>query len=504
MALPLSMALCALPWVLSGAHAGTLATAFNDDAGGWTGGAVSAGVLAARDGEVVLAPGAMASFHLATRVRLVEGTQLWFAAGAGASDGSSEATLTATYTDGGGLTLGASTAPLPLGEQVWEADATSTFGGRSPALVRLGASWILYREEAGAVHAARSSDGTTWTELGAVVTGSAADAVVDGGGVALYYACPDVDGVCHATSADGVTFSLGAVLFTTAAAPEVTVTARDAGGWRMWIDDGTGVVSATSADGRSWSAASVVSGPTRLAGIDAVSFTGGLAAVWVGADGVYGTDAAVDADLVATTGDRGPLVTPGFAAWGEEAAAAPALALLGPTWHLWVETVDSRVGHLVGVPTPGVWVGLVVEWDGAMLTATWGTGATLSTPLGSVDAVRLGALGLLEMDEAQLSYTLAAAGDTGDTGDTGGDTGDTDTDTADTALPDTATDTDTDTALPDTDTALPDTDTAPEVRLGAADLSGEPGGCGCSPVSEGGGTSALLALMGLLAVRRRT
>ncbi|MES2640755.1 MAG: hypothetical protein V4850_14765 [Myxococcota bacterium] len=494
MALPLSIALWAVPWILPGAHAGTLATAFTDDDGGWTGGSVSAGVLAARDGEVVLAPGAMESFHLAARVRLAEGTQLSFAAG----DASAEATLAATYTDGGGLTLGASSAPLPLGEQAWEADAASTFDGRSPAIVRLGAGWVLYREQAGAVHAARSSDGTTWTELGAVVTGSAPDAVVDGGGVVLYYACPDLDGVCLATSADGVTFSLGAVLFTTAAAPEVTVTAREAGGWQMWIDDGTGVVSATSTDGRSWSAATVVAGPTRLAGIDAVSFGGGLAAVWVGADGVYGTDAAADADLVATSGDRGPLVTPGFAAWGEEAAAAPALALLGPTWHLWVETVDSRVGHLVGVPTPGAWVGLVVDWDGATLTATWGTGATLSTPLGSVDTLRLGAFGLLEMDEAQLSYTLQASDDTGDTGDTA-DT-DTDTDTAtDTADTDTA---NTDTANTETDTAP--TDTAPEVRLGAADLSGEPGGCGCSPVSEGGGTPALLALMSLLAVRRRT
>lgn len=494
MAISLTLAL-----TLSGAHAGTLATTFGDDAGGWTGGSVAAGVLTTRDSEVALAPGPMRSFHLATRVRLVEGTRMWFAAG--------DATLVAAYTEGGGLTLGASAAPLPLGEQAWTADAATTLDGRAPDVLRWGAEWLLYREEGGAVVAARSSDGVTWTELGAVVSGGAPEAVAEADGVALYYACADRNAVCRATSTDGVTFGAGTSVLTTAATPEVTVSALDTGGWRMWIDDGAGVTSALSVDGRTWRAEGAVAGPARLQELDAVAFSGGLAAAWVGADGVYGTDAVADTSLSASTGDRGPLVAAGFAAWGAEPTVAPALALLGPTWHLWVETTDARVGHLVGVPAPGAWVGLVVDWDGATLTATWGTGATLATPLDTVDAVRIGALGALEMDEAQLSYTLDAA-DTGDTGaDTASDTGHDTAGTADTAATDTAeTGADTDTAAPTdtapTDTALPDT--APRTLWGAAALSGEPGGCGCTFVSEGPRSLAFLALVGLLAVRRRT
>ncbi|MDP2309161.1 MAG: hypothetical protein Q8P18_24270 [Pseudomonadota bacterium] len=490
MAILLSLALCA-----SGAHAGTLATAFSDDdAGSWTGGTVSSGVLTIRDGEVVLAPGTMRSFHLATRVRLAEGTQLWFGAG--------DATLAASYAAGGGLTLGAASAPLPLGEQAWSADAATSFDGRSPDLLRFGAEWLLYREDAGFVHAARSSDGITWTDLGPVVAGSAPDAVQEADGVVLYVACPDVDAVCRAESADGAAFDTPVPVLYTSAPPSVTVTALDAGGWRMWIDDGSGVMSATSADGSTWGAPSVVATPSRLHDLDVVSFPGGLAAAWVGSDGVYGTDALADADLATTTGDRGPLVAAGFASWGEQIATAPTLDLLGPTWHLWVETEAGRLGHLVGVPAAGGWVGLVVDWDGDTLTATWGTGATLSTSLAAVDAMRIGAVGLLEMDEAQLAYEL----DGSDTGEEAGDTGAPTVDSADTGAVDTVSP---DTGLLDTAVilAVVDTaavDTAPQGYWGAADLSGEPGGWGCTPVSAEPPAYALLALVGLFLVRRRT
>lgn len=475
------------------AHAGSLATAFTDDAGGWSGGTVQAGVLTARDGAVTLAPGTMRSFHLATRVRLAEGTRLWFAAG--------DQTLAATYGTGGGLTLGAAVAPLPLAEHVWTADATAPLTGGAPDVLRVGGRWLLYREVGAEIHAASSTDGTTWTDLGAVLDGGAPDAGLDGADIVLTYACPAAAAVCRAVSSDGLTFvEDGEVL--TGAPTSVTVAPLESG-WRLWLDDGGAVGSADSLDGRAWGASTAIADATRLGELDVVAYEGGLAAAWTGAYGIHGTDAGPEADLADAAGDRGPLLAPGFAGWCPDAPATPALALDGTTWHLWVAATGagaSGIGHARGTPTPGAWVGLVVDWDGATLTTTWGAGARLSTPLAAADTLTLGADGLLEVDEALLTYALE--GDDTGTTDTGGDTGPSDTgdtganDTGDTGANDTG----------DTDTAAADTgDTAPDSPLrNAAELSGESGGCGCAGTGEGapGALPGLAMLAGLLVLRR--
>jgi hypothetical protein len=464
------------------ALADTTASTFDEDDGGWAGGTVESGVLTVTDGAVTLSPGRLANFRLAARVRLVDGARLSFSAG--------DATLAATYGEGGILSLGTPTgavtaAALPPFEQSWQADDATTFSGASPELVSFGGGWLLYRELDGVIYAATSPDGDAWTDAGAVLTGTDPAAVDEGGTLAVYYGCAGA--ICRATSFDGLTFvSAGTVL---AASGPVTVAESAAGGWRAWYaptpTDGTWT--ATSADGRTWTTVGLVADTSRLVDADVAVTSAATASAWSGPDGIYSTFDAPDADLSDGTADRGPLFAAGSVAWCPDVPASPALALEGYTWHLWVECAGA-IGHLRGVPEPGGWVGLVAEWDGATLTTSW-SGATLTTALTGASVLSLAAEGVLELDEAQVTYLLATddtggADDTGDTGDTG-DVEQIDPD-------DTA---DTDVVTGETDTAVTaDTGTDGALAYNASELTGETGGWGCETATAPGFPAWILAL----------
>jgi MYXO-CTERM domain-containing protein len=505
------LALLLLPTAL----ASSTSTAFSTDAGGWSGGTLGGGVLTVTDGATTLTPGTMGSFTLTARVRLTTGTALGLQAG--------DATLAASYTAGGGLSFGTEAAPLPLGEQAWTADAAAIADGTAPAVAAIGGGWRLYSEVDGAIVASTSTDGSTWTDAGIVLAdGAAPDAVIDGADLVLFYTCGAA--ICRATSADGLSFAEEGMVLDSADAGATTLDAPSAviladGTWRLWFTDAdTGATGeASSPDGLDWTWIGEPSADaSRLHALDAVPFTGGTAAAWDAADGIHVTPGDTSAALSGLINDRGPVLAAGFAPWSPDAPATPTVTLDGNAWTLWVEGVEgaeAHVGRARGTPSPGTWVGLVVTWDGAVATAAWGAGPVLSAPLTAADALTFTADGTLEIDEAWLVYEGPAV-DTGgaDTGDTGGDTATVDTDTGDT---DTDTDTDTGdtgaTDTGDTDTAAADTaaDTGPLGKT-AAELTGEPGGCGCSAAGPGAPTGsfaaptgALATLFGLLLIRRR-
>ena len=281
---------------------------------------------------------------------------------------------------------------------------------------------------------------------------------------------------------------------------EPTVTRLEDDTLLLWVTDDTGDVrAASSPDGRTWTSdGTVASG--RLADSDLVAFTGGSAASWLDADGVWATPGDTSGAPAAATYDRLTFAD-GFADWSAGAPASADLTLDGTEWQAWLADADGAMGHFSATPSPGAWVGVELDWADGVLTATWGGGVVLSTPLASADGLTLTAEGTLELDEALVLYTVAGeAGDTADSGtDSGGgdsgiaaDSGSDSSDTADTAM-DTASDSGDSVAL---DTAG---DSAP-LTWSAAQLSGEPGGWGCS---SGRSTPSGAALILLIAALRR-
>lgn len=460
------------------AHAASLSTSFSSDAGGWTGGELGGGLLTVYDGVATLAPGPMTRFTLTARVRLARGTALSVQAG--------DATLTATYEEGGGLSLGAQVAPLPLAEQEWVTDEGSVALGGAPSLARLTEGWALARELGGELVAATSSDGLTFEDTTTFgLGGTAPDLAFDGFELLAYYAC--AGSICLASSEDGATFTEEGVVLAAAdtdaasiGAPSVTTLAD--GTWFLtFVDTDTGAIgAATSGNGRDWSwAGALTTAGGRFGALDVAGFSGGSAGAWAAADGVWVTPGDAAGTLAASTADRRALGA-GFAAWTAGTPDAPELVLDQQVWTLWVEA-EGEIGRAVGTPTPGDWVGLVLDWDGATMTATWGDGPVLTTALDAASAVTLTATGVAEMDEAQLVYTLVA-GDTGDTGDSGGDTSGADDTGGDSAAVDSG-------------------DTAAPPAFNAAQLGGEPGGWGCA-TAPGRAWSFLLAGPALLLLTR--
>ncbi len=466
--------------VLAPAFAGTLSTSFLTDSGAWTGGVLEDGVLSVRAGEASLAPGAMTAFTLTARVRLVDGEALTLRAG--------DATLAAAYTEGGGLTFGSEAAPLPLEEQRWTPDATAVAPGGAPSIVAFADEWRLYTEVGGAIAVATSTDGVTFEPASVLAGGGTApEAVVDGDTVVLFSICGV--SVCRASSPDGVTFVEEGVALAAAdtdsavlAAPAVAVLAD--GSWYMWVADGeTGATSAASSpDGFEWSwLGAITTDGARLHGLDIAAFSAGIVAAWDDADGVTVGPGGADGGLAPAVWDRLALGA-GFAAWSPDAPVSPALLLDGATWTLWAEGRDGGagvIGRTVGTPTPGTWVGVVLTWDGVTASTSWGEGSTLSAPLTAAESLVFGTAGRLEIDEAQLTFTLVGDDDTGtDTGDSG-ETGETGGDTGDTAPVDSA------------------ADTAVVPSYNASELSGEPGGWGCSTPVRPGAAGLFFAALAL-------
>ena len=466
--------------LLTPAFAATLSTSFLTDSGAWTGGVLDDGVLSVRAGEASLAPGAMTAFTLTARVRLVDGAALSLRAG--------DATLSAAYEQGGGLTFGSEAAPLPLEEQRWTPDATAVAPGGAPSIVAFAGEWRLYTEVAGAIAVATSTDGVRFEPSSVLAGGGTApEAVVDGDTVVLFSICGV--SVCRASSPDGITFVGEGVALAAAdtdsavlAAPAVAL--LDDGSWYMWVADAeTGATSAaSSSDGFEWSwLGAITTDGSRLHDLDITAFSAGIASAWGSSDGVYVGSGDAEGELAAAVWDRLALGA-GFAAWSPDAPVSPALLLEGATWTLWSEGRDGGagvIGRAVGTPTPGTWVGMVLSWDGVTATTSWGEGPTLSSPLAAADALVFGTAGRLEIDEAQLTFTLVGdddTGDTGDSGETGGDSGDSgDTGPIDSGL-----------------------DTAVVPSYNASELSGEPGGWGCSTPVRPGSAGLFLSALALV------
>lgn len=436
------------------AWAATNGASFTSDAGDWTGGTVVEGVLAVTDSSTTLTLGSLSAFTLDARLRLAEGTTISTQAG--------DAAFVATWGSGGGLSLGGATTALPAVEQAWDS-VSSGLDGVEPDLVARDGAWILYRVVDETVVAATSSDGGVWADAGTVANGERPDAVVEGDRVVLYTQCGGA--ICRQEASDGLDFGNPVAVMDGALG---SVALGDDGVWRLWYTDDDGLQLATSADGVSYAAEATLADDGRLHALDVI---GTYDAAWDAFDGVH-LSHDTNPSFTDTAGDEGPL------ALGCALPTDPALALAGLVWRLAV-TCDGQPSIATGTPTPGTWASLHIEWDGTDLTATWGAAAPLTIALPSADGITFQASGTLELDEVVIVYTPVGA-DTADTADTG-DTADTARDSGDSANPDSA-------------------DSGPLYT--AADLTGEPGGCGCGTP---GRPSALVALgaLALLKIRRR-
>ena len=255
----------------------------------------------------------------------------------------------------------------------------------------------------------------------------------------------------------------------------LSAVARDAdGAWWIWYTDADGFELATSTDGVTFSLYSPLADDGRLGDLDVYGSYNGA---WDASDGLH-LSRDTDPTFGSSAGDAGPL------AFSCDAPTDPSLAMEGVAWYL-AAVCDGAPSVALGTPAPGSWTDLHAEWDGTTLTATWGDADPLTVALAAAESISFEANGTLELDEAVLVYD--ASGDTAETGDTGetadtGDTGDTAADTAGIG------------------------DSAGPLYTGA-DLTGEPGGCGCATAARNPGwlvLGALLVLVGRRPARRES
>lgn len=443
------------------AWATTNAASFTTDSGDWVGGSTSDGVLRVTDGSASLTATGLESFTLDARIRLTDGSSITARTG--------DAALVATWGAGGSLELGESSAALPAADQAWNAISTGLTGAE-PELAILDGTRFLYRSVDESVEAATSSDGIIWVDQGFVATGTSPDAVVDGDRVVLYSSCGT--SICRVESSDGLGFSAPVAILEGA----LTAVARGSDGvWWMWYTDSSGAELASSSDGVSFDLYSPLLDDGRLHALDV---RGGYDGAWDAFDGLH---LSHDSDplFADTASDTGPL------AFGCDLPTDPSIAVDGTTWYLAADC-DGEPSVAIGTPTAGSWVDLHLEWDGATLTASWGSADPLFVDLVAADSFAFEANGTLELDEVVVVYTSS-----------GGDTaGDSDTDSAE----DTSGETGEDTA----DDSNSDEDSADSAGpfYSGADLTGEPGGCGCAARAPDPAL-LLIALGGLAFLSRR-
>lgn len=506
-------------FLLSFALAATYEDDLSTDQGRWSGGVISGGVLTVTD-TAQLELGALTGFSGSLRLRLVEGASLALQAGT--------ATWQASYTDGGGLSLGEHALPFPLDHIQLQIDAQPVLGPDGmtwdgantlhPEIIEHDGTYFLYwtgemtpgyayRQ----IGVATSTDGVTWTEYAGnpiLTIDYSGDidgvhvhmptVVIDGAGAwHMYYACYQNNvgnRICHATSADGYTWAPQGMALDkggTGAFDEGSLRSPD-----VWIDDGgtwhmlyngtdpeehygpTGY--ATSPDGWTW---------TKLGAVSADKYFlqggGVLDTPW----GLYQWYNCQDVFCVATADPADPsdwtyvgnALGKASSTWDAGYIQAPSPWLIGTTYHMWFNAYgylgdasvwNERIAHARSVPTPGAWIDLDVAWDGATLTVTQ-QGVALSTALTAADALMITVSGTAELDSISLDYTEAVI-----------DTGTPDTGTPDSDPPDSAT--------PDNDT--PDSDPPADSATKA-----DPAGCGCTT----GGAPGVGALGLLLVLGRR-
>lgn len=497
---------------------------FDDDQGRWSGGTIAGGVLAVTDATATLDLGDV-PFRATARLRLADAAgTVALAAG--------DAAWTAAYVEDGGITLGDTTLPFPVGHGAWVPDDDWVLGPDGQAwdgantlhaeavYDEATATYFLfwtgemtpgygYRQ----IGVATSTDAVTWTEYAGnpVLTIDYDLSAVDGvhvhmptiardpgdGTWHMYYSCYQNNvgnRICHATSDDLYAWTPQGVVLDRGASGEF-----DSGSLRMpdvWVgDDGTWHMLyngtdpdqhygptgyATSADGWSWTKVGIVSEDENfLQGGGVLQTPWGLVQ-WSNCADVFCEATADPSDPTVWT-DGGEVLAKGWSGWNDGYIQAPTPLQIGATWHMWFNGYSytsgyERIGHARRVPTGGAWIDLELAWDGATLSVTQ-EGVTTSTPLAAAPSLTLSAVGTAELDAVELYEE--------DEVDTGGDTGE---DTG--AAPD---DTAEDTAPADTAPADTDTDGDPA----ASPLADE--GCG----GCGGSSRALLLLPLAFFGRRR-
>ena len=484
--------------LLAAAHAATSSTSFSTDAGDWTGGEVSGGVLVVET-ATSLDLEALTSFALTARMRLAEGDQL-------AVSLSDTCSFEVDYTGSRSVTLGDESAPFALAELALDDGGTALgpsaahVGVGDPDVVAYDGGWWMLHTATDASGAtslavAASSDLATWT---AVAGWSIADAaqpagvVTDDGALVVYYAA--AGSLWRTVADDGVSFDAPTVALAPGAGfdasglghPSVLVDAD--GTWHLWYTvPATGASGyATSADGLTYTRAGELSpDQSRLSAVDVIDDTLGLQGAYTLLDSVGLAVGGDDPLFGDTAGDRRPAFSMSQASWSDGGFGTASLARDGVDLGLFVDGVDgaSRViGRVDTTPEPGTWVTLRLSWDGTTLVGSWNDGPDLECGLSSWNGLELMVSGRVEIDEVQVDYT-ASVDDTGDTGDTAGDTGD-------------SADTGDDTG----DTAADTGDTASGPAYNAGEWLGEPGGCGCQ--STGAGAKNAAAFVGLILLLR--
>lgn len=448
--------------LLALAHAESAATSFATDAGDWEGGSLGDGVLVVTESTSLVVDG-MASFTLTARLRLVDGQRFALAAGS--------STFEADYAEAQRLSLDSDTAPFPPADVEFSTGTTVADNLGEPELARWGDSYLLCgTRDGGVVLASGVSTESLTTFSSVVANASGPDLVVETSGLALYFAR---DGAIHrATSPDGLAFTEAGEVLSPGpdfdseglAAPSVVV--DDNGTYHLYYSvpatGGTGY--ATSADGVSFTRLGELSADGDRLGLADVSYDAGtFEAIYSMGDSLGLALGGTDPTFASTSSDIRPLVESRDASWGDGDFGAATLVREGDTWLAWVGATDEgtpMVGELIATPEPGSWVSLVLDWDGATLSARYDD-TELVSAAEAVDSFTFTVEGTLEIDEVEVLYTTIS------------DTGVLDTglfDEDDTAM---------DTATPASDTATADT-ASDFPGYNAGEWLGDPGGCGCN------------------------
>lgn len=511
------------------AVAGANEESFDTDGGAWGGGTAGNGVLTIVNGAASLDLGDAGSLSGTMRLRLVSGERL--------SLGLGQATWTADYRQGGGITLGAESATFPSTHLGWVPDDSFTitvgpedWDGRNvlhcDVVQAPDDTWYLYwTGEVGGegygfrtIGVATSSDHDRWREYSGNPVVTLGDELSDVDGVHvhqptvvidatetwhLYYACYENNvgnRLCHASSADGLAWEKhGVVLdkgdvgtFDEGSLREPEAWIGDDGTWHM-VYNGTdpdahyGATGyATSPDGWTWTKlGAITEDESRLQGGGVLRTAYGLEQWWNCEDRFCHSWAdPLDPTTWYDTGETMPkTAVPG--SFGGGYIQAPSPAVDGTALHLWFNAfgddgeghTHERLWHAEAIPAPGAWLTVHLDWDGTTLSTTWtddnGMQAQLATGLDAATELLVTATGLAEIDSASFTWEAAPP-------DTGTDSG----------APDTAEE--------GADSGPDSGENAPSDAAPAA----APGSCGCAAGAGAGGPLLLLATA-LASTRRR-